>query len=73
MLYCVSVCVMQLQATAEREVILRNMRAVMLPYQAEVVQVARVVRSKLQGRRLELIRLLTRPTVVGKSGRERRK
>ena len=53
------------QAVAERDVILKNLRAVLLPYQAEVVQVTRVVRQALLTRRHELTRLLTKPSLAG--------
>ena len=41
------------------------MRAVMLPYEAEVVQVTRVVKLHLQSRKQALDRLLTQPNLVG--------
>jgi hypothetical protein len=56
------------QAAAERDVVLHHLRAAMLPYRAEALQATRATRLALQGRRLELTRLLTRPSVDGGGG-----
>mmetsp|Transcript_21719 Transcript_21719/g.36543 ORF Transcript_21719/g.36543 Transcript_21719/m.36543 type:complete len:330 (+) Transcript_21719:600-1589(+) len=52
------------EADAERELILRNVQDVMLPYQEEVVQLTQVLRHNLQSRQRELLRLLVKPSLA---------
>ena len=53
------------QAEQERDIVLNTIRILMSPYEAEVVQMGRVLKQQLNARRLELQRLLDKPTIQG--------